>query len=66
MTGIEYFSLHTDNSTALKRPCSECKMTNTKLWILLVLLDLSAALDTIDHQKLLDLLITPLELEWML
>ena len=30
----EIFQLHTDNSTALKQHCFECKMTYSKLWIL--------------------------------
>ena len=34
MTCMNYFNLPTDNSTALKRSCFECKMTYSKLWIL--------------------------------
>ena len=56
MTCMRYSTLHTGNFTAPKRPCSECKITSFKLWDILVLLDLSAAFDTIDHHKLLNLL----------
>ena len=59
MTCMKYFNLHTDNSTALKRPCFKCindilQAVDSEGGAILALLDLSAAFDTIGHQKRLD------------
>ena len=54
---MKYFSLLTDNFTALLRVQNDLlQAVDNEGGAILVLLDLSSAFDTIDHQKLLNLL----------